>query len=221
MKSEPSATTMTNETFTRWQSVCGSHLPYVTPSAGCGLPLFRLSGKLFKTEISYKRRERAQSIFSRTSRPITVRCHVPAESGGKLTSPVRTCARGRRHWTAASVGSSGYLSGSQRGAPTTLTMWGSGASREHVPIPPNNLLVLSFWKSSLTCLYLSTLCLRNEWQRQLPQRTVGRVQKKNHRVSRTVLINGSHHKKSLLRECPEQGILTISWETYRFLGCGW
>lgn len=38
----------------------GLHSPYVTPSAGCGLPLFRLSGKFFKTEISYKykRRER-------------------------------------------------------------------------------------------------------------------------------------------------------------------
>lgn len=98
MKSEPSATTMTNDTFTRRQSVCGSHLPYVTPSAGCGLPLFRLSGKLFKTEISYKRRERAEYIQQNkadTSQFSAMKSPVPAESGGKLTSPVRTCARGR------------------------------------------------------------------------------------------------------------------------------
>lgn len=135
---------MTNETFTRRQSVCGSHLPYVTPSAGCGLPLFRLSGKLFKTEISYKRREREHRVYSAeqadTSQFGAMKSPVPAESGGKLTSPVRTCARGRlpqaalwtqalnccQRWSAAGLAththSSRYLSGSQRGAPTTLTM---------------------------------------------------------------------------------------------------
>lgn len=175
MKSEPSATTMTNETFTRWQSVCGSHLPYVTPSAGCGLPLFRLSGKLFKTEISYKRRESTEYIQQNkadTSQFGAMKSPVPAESGGKLTSPVRTCARGRlpqaalwtqalnccQRWSAAGLAAQLTLSGSQHGAPPALTVWGSGATREHVPI----YLITpwcSFWKSSFrVCVSQRCVC---------------------------------------------------------------
>lgn len=102
MKSEPSATTITNETFTRRQCLW-LHLPYVTPSAGCGLPLFRLSGKFFKTEISYKRRESTEYIQQNkadTSQFSAMQSPVPAMSGGKLASPVRTCARGWLHQAA-------------------------------------------------------------------------------------------------------------------------
>lgn len=182
-------------------------------------------------------KEREHRVYSaEQGRHITVQCHAVTCPSKEWWQTDFTC-KDVCSWVATpscSVGagtellpalvcswphSSHYQAAS--GAPTTLAMWGSGASREHAPVLLSNLLVLSFWKSSLTCLDLSTLCLQNEWQQKLPQRFVGRVQKKNHRVSRTVLINGSHHKKLLLRECPEQGILTITWETYGFLGCGW
>lgn len=140
MKLEPSATTMTNKIFTRRQSVCGSHLPYVTPSAGCGLPLFRLSGKLFKTEISYKRRE--HRVYSaEQGRHITVRCYevtCPSKEWWQIDFTCKDVCS----WMATPSCSVGIgtellqlawlhkltLSGSQHGAPTTLTMWGSGAS---------------------------------------------------------------------------------------------
>lgn len=86
--------------------VSGLHSPYVTPSAGCGLPLFRLSGKFFKTEISYKykRRERESRVYpTEQGRNITVQCHevtYPSKSGGKLVSPVRMCANGWLHHAA-------------------------------------------------------------------------------------------------------------------------
>ena len=40
----------------RCKSLGHLHLPCVTPSAGCCLPLFKLSGKFFKTEISFKKK---------------------------------------------------------------------------------------------------------------------------------------------------------------------
>lgn len=165
MKSEPSATTMTNETFTRRQSVCGSHLPYVTPSAGCGLPLFRLSGKLFKTEISYKRRERAQSIFSRTSKHITVRCHevpcpsrewwqtdFPCKDLCSWTQALNCCQRWQLRLSIRQPAWSSYHSQCEAAGPHgsmfqshPITSWCSHSG-----------------KALITCLYLSTLCLRNE-----------------------------------------------------------
>lgn len=45
-----------NKTYVRVKSLCRLHSPRVTPSVGCCLPLFKLSGKFFKTEISLKRR---------------------------------------------------------------------------------------------------------------------------------------------------------------------
>lgn len=82
----------------------GLHSPYVTPSAGCGLPLFRLSGKFFKTEISYKERERERRVHSiEQGRNITVQCHevtYPSKSGDELASPVRMCADGWLHQAA-------------------------------------------------------------------------------------------------------------------------